>query len=41
MHSPTTALKQAGEEGRTEHIDIAHDLFGLKKQEGSGPDSEQ
>lgn len=41
MHSPTTAIKQAGEEGRSEHIDIAHDLFGLKKPEGSGSDSEQ
>lgn len=31
MHTPTTRLKQAGEEGRTEHIHLAHDLFGLEK----------
>lgn len=31
MHTPTTKLKQAGEEGRKEHIDLAHDLFGLKQ----------
>ena len=30
MHTPTTRLKQAGEQGRTEHIHLAHDLFGLK-----------
>lgn len=31
MHTPTTRLKQAGEEGRTEHIHLVHDLFGLSK----------
>ena len=33
MHTPTTRLKQAGEEGRTEHIHLVHDLFGLSKQD--------
>lgn len=33
MHTPTTRLKQAGEEGRTEHIQLVHDLFGLSKQD--------
>jgi len=36
MHTPTTRLKQAGEEGRTEHIHLAHDLFGLSKQDDPG-----
>ena len=31
MHTPTTRLKQAGEQGLTQHIDLAHHLFGLKK----------
>jgi glutamyl-tRNA reductase len=38
MHTPTTRLKQAGEQGRTEHIHLAHDLFGLKKPGGTGPE---
>lgn len=38
MHTPTTRLKQAGEQGLTEHIDLAHHLFGLKKpDDGSEP----
>ena len=35
MHTPTTRLKQAGEEGRTEHIHLVHDLFGLSKLDNS------
>lgn len=36
MHTPTTRLKQAGEEGRTEHIHVAHELFGLEKLPAEG-----
>lgn len=31
LHTPTSRLKLAGEQGRTDHIHVAHDLFGLKK----------
>lgn len=31
MHTPTTRLKQAGEQGRTEHIELVYDLYGLSK----------
>jgi glutamyl-tRNA reductase len=37
MHTPTTRLKQAGEQGLTEHIDLAHHLFGLKKPGNDEP----
>lgn len=36
MHTPTTRIKQAGEQGLTEHIDLAHHLFGLKKPGDDG-----
>jgi glutamyl-tRNA reductase len=36
MHTPTTRLKEAGEQGLTEHIDLAHHLFGLKKTDDDG-----
>ncbi len=40
MHTPTTRLKQAGEQGLTEHIDLAHHLFGLKKPGDDEPGHE-
>lgn len=38
LHTPTARLKLAGEEGRTEHIHLAHDLFGLKKPDEDSSD---
>jgi glutamyl-tRNA reductase len=30
LHTPTLRLKQAGEEGRDDHIRLAHELFDIK-----------
>lgn len=38
MHTPTIRLKQAGEEGRTESINLVHDLFGLTKPDKNEPE---
>lgn len=35
LHTPTMKLKQAGEEGRDDHIRLAHELFDIGQ--GSGP----
>ncbi len=34
LHTPTLRLKQAGEEGREDHIRLAHELFDLKGGNG-------
>jgi glutamyl-tRNA reductase len=34
LHTPTMKLKQAGEEGRDDHIRLAHELFDLQRDNG-------
>ena len=41
LHTPTTRLKQASEEGHTDHLQWTHDLFGLDVQQPNGPDSDK
>ncbi|MGD9660195.1 MAG: glutamyl-tRNA reductase [Porticoccaceae bacterium] len=44
LHTPTLKLKQAGEEGRDDHIRLAHELFDLRRsrpQEGFNEDRSQ
>ena len=33
LHTPSRKLKQAGEQGRKDHIRLAGDLFGLQKSD--------
>ena len=41
LHTPTTNLRQAAEEGVTQHIEWAHRLFGLDKDKSSNDDAQE